>query len=444
MLLKRSESQREADDEQGVQRSNVIAADSDLRAQAWREERAKIAQEEQARAQSVSNQNREAEARRLVSDRGTIGAAQSEFVARAKARKAQLLRQLAIFVFGPALLVLGYQSLIAVPLFEARAVVVIAKPGSSSGTDLGGLLGSLAAPSQMNEAFMADEYVRSQALMDDLEGALGLISRLSSDEMDPVRRLRDFPILRISKRDQFTRFVDSSINIQTGLMTLYVRAPTPDQAILISEAILARTAVQINDLSDALFEQRMAQARSSVDEARVGLSEAQKLLISRQISSGEVSPQARIEGVYANIQQMESEALALVSLIQQAEVGGQAGSYATQRLVERERLLRTRIEQERRLLVEAQEGAQSLNALLVENELAALQVRIAEETLSASLAALAQAGDAAALGRSTFQVIVPPRTSGQPSAPNPIISALVAFFGLLSMFVMIKIFLARP
>lgn len=441
--MKRSEVAANTPTEKPAQAPSVIETGEDPRAQAWREERARIAQEEQARAQSAAVLNREDEARRLLPDRAKISTAQSDFLTRAKVKRAHLLRQLAAFVLGPALLVLAYQSLIAVPLFEARSVVVIAKPGGGGEADLGGLLGSLAAPSQMNEAFMAHEYVQSQALMDDLEEDLGLISRLSSSEMDLVRRLRDIPIFRLSKRDQFTRFVDSSINIQTGLMTLYVKAPAPDQAITISEAILAGAAVQINDLSDALFEQRIAQARNSVQEARNGLSEAQKALISSQISSGEVSPQARIEGVYANIQQMEMEALALISQIQQAEVGGQAETYATQRLVERERMLRLRIDQERRLLVEAQGGGQSLNALLVENELAALQVRIAEETLSASLAALAQASDAAALGRSTFQVIVPPRTSGKPAAPNPIVSALVALFGLLSAFVMVKILIVQ-
>ncbi|MGH1330641.1 MAG: hypothetical protein ACRBBK_07150 [Paracoccaceae bacterium] len=442
--MKPSESVAKFADDSARAPSNVIAPEGDLRAQAWREERAKIAQEEQARAQQAAAENRAAEAQRLVPDQQVIGAAQSAFLQRAKVRKARLLRQLAGFVLAPVLLVLAYQSLIAVPLYEARAVVVIAKPGGGGEADLGGLLGSLAAPSQMNEAFMAHEYVQSQALMDELEGAMGLISRLSSREMDPLRRLRDFPILRISKRDQFSRFVDSSINMQTGLMTLYVRAPAPDQAISISEAVLARTAAQINDLSDALFEQRMAQARASVVEARAGLSQAQRALVARQIASGEVSPQARIEGVYANIQQMESEALALVSMIQQAEVGGQAETYATQRLKEREGLLRQRIEQERRLLVEAQGGAPSLNALLVENELAALQVRIAEETLSTSLAALVQASEAAALGRSSFQIIVPPRTSGRAAAPNPILSALVACFALLSLFAMVKVLLARP
>lgn len=287
---------------------------------------------------------------------------------------------------------------------------------------------------------MAQEFIRSQDMMDQLQAETGLIALLGSDAMDPVRRLRDLPLLRLSKQDQFARFVDASINIQTGLFTLYVRTPDPAQAIAISQTVLDKTAARITGLSEDLFQQRLSRARAAVAEARAALATAQSDLIQFQITTGETNPQARIDSIFATIRGLEAEKQTLANQLQELAAIGGGKPFQKDRLAEMDRGLDLRIAEQRRLLLgPAQAGGKTLNALLLDHEMLVLQVRVSEEALTLARQALGSATDAAALGRSSFQIVVPPKTAENPSAPNVVMSGLVALLALLGLFSVVKL-----
>ena len=77
-------------------------------------------------------------------------------------------------------------------------------------------------------------------------------------------------------------------------------------------------------------------------------------------------------------------------------------------------------------------GGHSLSQLLLDYELAALQLRIAEEALSTAFLALANATDDAALAQSQLLVVVPPKTSAYATIPNIPKVGFVAFLLFLS------------
>ena len=414
-------------------------------AEAEKQDRIRKAAEDRERQLAAEAATRQAEAAALLPDEADITRAHAALLTRARSNARRLALQLAAFVLAPTLLVTAYLALIAVPLFEARAVVLIAKP-SESDSQLGGILGSLSGQSNLSEAFMAQEFIRSQEMMDQLQVETGLISELSSTAMDPLRRLRDVALLRLSKQDQFSRFVDASINIQTGLLTLYVRTPDRDQAIAISQTVLDKTAAQITGLSEDLYQQRLDRAHATLAEAQAALSVAQSDLIQFQLTSGEANPQARIDSILAAITSLEAERQDLANQMQELAVVGGGKPFQTERLAEMDKGLDQRIADQRRLLVEpAQAGGRSLNALLLDFEMLVLQVRVSSEALTLTRQALAAASDAAALGRSTFQIVVPPRTAEYPSEPNVVMTSLAVLLGLLGVFSVVKLLLpSRP
>jgi len=417
----------------------------------WRAERAEIVEKEkqerikeakEKRAKELADKETadKAKAAALLPTTESLQVVQDRITEKIRKSKRQLIWQVVLFVLVPTAIVVGYLSFFAVPLFEARSVISITKAGGENDPGLGGVLGAIGGPSNLDEAFMANEYIKSQALMEQLEEDLQLITFYGSPAMDPLNRLRPIKPLRISKLDRFSRFVTSSINIQTGLLTLYVRAPDPDLTIKVSNAVLRLTAQHINNLSENLFQRRTSLARKAVFNARQALTKAQTDLTQLQIRSGEANPKVRIEEVFSTIKQLESEVLKLETEIQKATLAGHDDANQTQRLVQLKEGLQGRIEKQRLLLVtKSENGGRSLNELLLDYELALLQVRFAEEALSTTLLALTKASDDAALAQSQFQVVVPPKTAQNASHPNIPKIGFVAFLIFLSALSIIKL-----
>lgn len=415
----------------------------DDRIRKWREERLRVAEEEKAerlrqrdieRAKKEQHQS-DQEARiaaALLPTQSEIADARMQIARRQTRGRLRILTRFALICVLPMLAALAYLTMFATPLYESRSVIAVTKAATGTDTSQSGLLGSLNTPSGLQEVFMAHEYIQSQALMDSLEAETGLVTRLSGPDIDPVQRLRDLDALKVSKQDQFSRFVDSAVDIQTGLISVYVRTPEPSESVAVSDRVLTLVAERVNALNSDVIGQRLMLAENAVQSAQDQLTQAQTDLIKLQLESGEANPAERIEGVYSLINQLESEALTLGSEIQRAQVAGQGDSFQTLRAVELVARLRAQIDTQRAVLVA--DTDESLNTLMMQHQLAALRVRIAEESLTSSLTAQVKATNTAALASSLFQVVVPPRTSTIPSAPNAPVVLLLVLVGSLAVF----------
>ncbi|SEW43467.1 Capsule polysaccharide export protein KpsE/RkpR [Cognatiyoonia koreensis] len=414
----------------------------EARIRKWREERLRVAETEKAERLRLREAERlravEEEAARQVEERDRLLPSDQDIAAEAAridrvnvGMRRRLYLRFAILCVLPMVLATVYLLAVATPMYEARSVIAVTKPVAVSGASAGGLLGSLNSAPNLQEVFMAHAFIQSQAMMDGLENDRGFITHLSSDRVDPVQRLRDLDALSIDKHDQFSRFVDSAVDIQTGLITLYVRTPDPADSIAVSDTILAMVATQVNALNVDVIGQRLLLAEQSVQAAQAQLTAAQTALLELQLDSGEADPAARIAGVYMIIRQLEEESLLLGQDIQRAEVAGNGDSFQTQRANELYDRLQTQIADQRAILVSAGDAKeQSLNAVMMQHQLAALRVGIAEEALTVALAAQTEATQSAALSRSLFQVVVPPRTAAIPTSPN--VPAILVLVGVLS------------
>lgn len=422
------------------------------RVKKWREERAKVAAEEKAervrqhkeqRLQEIALEKKERleKTKSLLPDQSKLDQVRNRIEERIRNNKRVLQRSIIIFILLPTLFVGAYTGWVAVPLFEARSVMTITSADSRDEPSLGGVLsGALGGGGQgLAKAYMADEYINSRTMMDYLERDLSLISRLSSSEIDPLFRLRDIPSLGISRTSQFSRYVESSIDIQSGLMTLYVRALSPEDAHEISESILFLTAEHINSLSTRLFEERIVQTEMGVEGAQEELVSAQRNLTQLQVASGEADPSARIATIYATIGQLETELEKMRTEFAELEVSGQSDSFQTGRLTDLIVVQQQRIIDFRNQLFTSDDGTRPLNELLLEHEMARLRMRIAEEALTASLAELSRARTDAELGRSQFQVVVPPNASDISTYPNVFRAMLLALVTTSAIFVLSQI-----
>jgi capsule polysaccharide export protein KpsE/RkpR len=415
----------------------------EARIEAWRAERARIAesdkaerlrqrQAEQGKAAEEAEEDRKTAAvefLRSVSAVRPMGLevdAESATTYRTFRKKSKWPLFFAMVV-APMFAAAFYLFAIATPLYEAQSVIAITKSSDAGSGAQAGLLGGMGRPSNLSEVFRADTYIKSQALMDTLEAEMGLVTDFSGSAIDPIRRLRTIPALSLSKHMQFDRFVESSIDVQSGLLTLYVRAPSEEQAISVSEAVLRNAEIQVSKLGEQLFDNRQSLAADVRVSAERQVADAQAALVALQLKYQEVDPRIRVENTYSRIKDLEDEAQRLKSEIQAAQIAGVGNSTRIGTATELEASLREQIAEERSKLV-APNGTSTtpLNNLLMEYELARLNVDLAREAVKTAIEAQAKAGQEAALDRSLFQVVVPPGTAQNAIYPKiPGILALV-------------------
>ncbi|EPX78171.1 hypothetical protein [Litoreibacter arenae] len=435
--------------------SKPTDASEDERIKAWRAERARIAEADKAKRIQQKQADMKQAAKTVKQDQTSAAVTllssvtpqpQPEAVVEpVRTSKPPInLGNWPLFcaiVIAPIMVTLFYLLVVATPLYEARSVIAITKSTESGNASRSGLLGGVQGPSNLSEVFRAHSYVQSQALMDALEAELGVITEFSGPAIDPVKRLRTVPVLSLSKSSQFSRYVESSVDIQSGLLTLYVRAPDDAQAIVISDAVLRNTEQQVIALGQQVFDQRLEHATNMRIAAEKQVADAQAALIALQIEYQEVDPRNRVESIYTTIKDLEAEAMKLNSEVQKAQIAGIGDSQQTRQTAALEARVRQQIADQRARLV-APDGtsAGSLNSLLMEYELATLELGLAREAAQTALKSQAAAVQEAALNRSLFQVVVPPRTAQvavYPRIPGTLALVLViclAIFSGLTMF----------
>lgn len=342
--------------------------------------------------------------------------------ARLKQRRAKSLGLLALTVLLPILAMLTYLQFFVTSLYEAHAVIAITQPNQQGQTGGGGVLGALGGAG-MSQAFKADEYVRSRALVQDLVSERWA-PQLAAVGLTPQDILAPQPLKTM---------VDSSIDIQAGLMTIYTRMATPEKAVALNGLVLDLVADHVDVLGSQLLDQRLLVVGNSVDNARADLQKARRDLVELQISTGDVDPGQRVSATYTRIAEIETEISDLRAQIDRTTVSGENATYETERLRALIEKLTDQAETARRSLVDG--NSESLNRLLMDFELAAQNVTIAEETLSSALTAWARTQTEVALERSVMQVVVPVLEPESPRYPRILVNLLItAIIGMAAFF----------
>lgn len=345
--------------------------------------------------------------------------------ARLKQRRAKSLGLLALTVLLPILAMLTYLQFFVTPLYEAHAVIAITQPNQQGQTGGGGVLGALGGGAGMSQAFKADEYVRSRALVQDLVSERWA-PQLAAVGLAPQDILAPQPLKTM---------VDSSIDIQAGLMTIYTRMATPEKAVALSGLVLDLVADHVDVLGSQLLDQRLLVVGDSVENAREDLQEARRDMVELQISTGDVDPGQRVSATYIRIAEIETEISDLRAQIDRTTVSGENAIYETERLRALIEKLTDQAETARRSLVDGNGNSASLNRLLMDFELAAQNVMIAEETLSSALTAWARTQTEVALERSVMQVVVPMLEPESPRYPRILVNLLItAIIGMAAFF----------
>ena len=412
----------------------------------WREEREKVAEKqklerinakkiEQEKLKKIKEQEIQSEVDVILPSIDEFNKERDLYIDGINKKRKQLKLSFWFYVILPSILLGLALKVIVTPLYSASSIVVVSNQNSSQDYSIAGVFSGVGGGDAKSDTYKAYEFIKSRAMMNELEIYNNFITNYSSNEIDFIFRLSDIAWLGLSKYNSMNNFIDASVDIQTSLISLEVKARTREEAISLSNAIIEITERHVNSLSDELYNSRIINEQFAVKEARSQIVEAQSKLLALQVSSGEQNPEVHIANIYNKIAKLEEQAMEFQTKILESKIAGLDKTKSISHMVENEKQVNNLIERYRNKLVISTEGRKkTLNSLLIDFEMTKLEVKIAEEMLSASLISLSQVRRDAANNKSVFQTVVVPKASELSQHPNILKSVFVAFLIFCSMF----------
>ena len=189
----------------------------------------------------------------------------------------RLLRiTLAIFVIGPTLALFGYLTVFAASQYESTSTFVlrgdVLKPGMGPGSNAG-VSGSIGALNRTQEGAMLARFVPSRAFVERLKSRIDLGALYASDDIDWLSRLPpDAPAEDVA--EYWNQMAHASVDPISGVVTLQVRAYSPEDALAINQAAMQES----EGLLNAMLESSRADALRTATQDRQRASEALDVL----------------------------------------------------------------------------------------------------------------------------------------------------------------------
>jgi capsular polysaccharide transport system permease protein len=171
-----------------------------------------------------------------------------------------------LLVVIPAFITTVYLTFIASDQYVAEARFAVRGLQSQSSVDKNqsslSVLGTTAVIADQN-AYIATNYIRSRAIVDDLSTSLDLRAIFRRPEADFWARLKSDATI-----DEFvtywTSMVETYVDAPSGIVTVAVRAFRPDDAVALTQAVLGATEKLINDVSARARADAMQAAEAEV------------------------------------------------------------------------------------------------------------------------------------------------------------------------------------
>jgi capsular polysaccharide transport system permease protein len=283
-----------------------------------------VARSARERSQLVARALSEAARRARFSTRGRRSLAGGGFYARRGERMMRLVALVgfAVVVVLPSLLGGVYFGFIASDQYVSEARFAL-RGGATPKLDTLGALTGFPSLEIVQDTQIVINYFQSRAIIETLQSEIDIIGMFSRPEVDYFSRLDpEKPIERVLRYWKW--MIDSNVQLPSGIVTVSVRAYTPQDAARIARTLLEAGERLVNDMNDRMrkdtlglteVEQqragdRLARARAALEQARneEGLLSAEKALdVQNALIAGERTSLLRMQQDYETQRQYVSE-----------------------------------------------------------------------------------------------------------------------------------------
>ena len=331
----------------------------------------------------------------------------------------------------PTVLAFVYFLVFASPMYVSHASFAIrsADASSSSGLDIASMF-LRTSGSTGNDAYIINDYIQSLDLAQDIDRELELVKHYSSRDHDLISRLWRNPT-----QDELVRYwrwaVIPQLNVDTGIISLEVKAYTPDMAQALTRAVLSRSEALVNAMNERAQNDAVALAREEVSRAEERVRKAQSAMREFRDAHNLIDPKMTAEGVQSLVSGLEAEAATLRTQISEAKSYMKADAPVIKSLNQRLAAVEKQLSEEK-LRVAGQGSVQgNLNALVADYEDLTIEAEFAQKQLVSAMTSLEQAR-IQQMAQSRYVVAYQQPTLPDESLyPKPFLFTLYVFAGML-------------
>ncbi len=288
-----------------------------------------------------------------------------------------------LFLAAPLAAILLYAWLIATPLYKGEAVFTVQTSANSAAAPNAGIFAVTSANSTIADAFKARAFILSRPMMDHMQQRFGFLDHFAGANMDPLTRfdgpfgLNDDPFQYYLKR------VEVSVDVQEGILRLYVEARTREDAIRFGNGILAAAERHVNSSSDKIGTDQIEALTRDVQQAEMQVADSRRSLAAVQARRGDLNPEQTAAAVYQLISNLELQLSEAERQRDSLRGEGLVDSPLLPSLDQRVRELRSQIGEQRGRLANPGDG--SLSRTVGEYESASSRKEIAQARWQSTL-----------------------------------------------------------
>jgi capsular polysaccharide transport system permease protein len=247
------------------------------------------------RSQLVARALGEAARRARFSTRGRRALAGGGFYAR-RGERAMRIFVLVSFVLVaviPSLVGAIYYGLVASNQYVSEARFAV-RGGTAPKLDTLGALTGFPSLEIVQDTQIIINYVVSRAIVETLQSQVGLIGRFSRPEVDYFSRLGpDEPIEKVVR--YWKSMIDFGVQLPSGIVTVSVRAFTPQDSVTIARAVLDASERLVNDMNARMRQDALTLTAVEQQRARDRLATTRAAMEQGRNEEGLLSAESALE-----------------------------------------------------------------------------------------------------------------------------------------------------
>lgn len=283
------------------------------------------------------------------------------------------------------------------------------------------------------------DFLTSQTLVELIDADLDLRTIYNRPENDPVFTLGEGPSVE-DALSYWERMVSASVDSNSGVLEIEVRAFTPEDATRVAEAIIAHSEDLVEDLSLVAREDAMRYTLEDVAKAEARLKEMRRQIREFRTTYQIIDPEADVQsqvGILGALQSRLADSLIELETISSYSDGTDPRLPNIQRRVD---AIRMQIENERAAVGSQSEDGKPLSVIIGEYEELLVDLEFAQNAYVAALAAEEQARIEANRRSRYLAVHIPPTRAEEsiyPDRPLLLLVVLACCFAAWGVLVMI-------
>lgn len=337
----------------------------------------------------------------------------------------------------PVIAIAVYLFLIASDQYVSVASFTV--HSGSGGGSVGGLAALAGGPGVSHaseETGAVVEYLLSRNLVDALVKEAHLRDILSNSSIDIFHRY-PVPWRRNTNEGLFEHFqnlIDVSVDGDTGIATLTVRAFTADDAHDLANAMLDKAEALINELNARIYKDNLRLATRQVEEGKAGFADVQERLTRFRNEAKLVDPEKELAAALTAVSEQMSELMSAEASLN-SEIALTPNSPKLQPLKERINSLRDEIAKQRAVIVG---GDTTMVAKLGDFDRLMLDRELAARGLGSAVDHLTSARQDAEKQQYYLQRIVHPEKADEPKYPKRKLDFVLTTFFYICILVVCK------